>query len=92
MSDPLFDLSGKIALVTGGSRGLGVQMVRAFAELHGGRMIIKSVVGEGTAVTVRMPVIVAVAAAETPPSPAEPEPPRRAMALGENVIAFTPQR
>ncbi|MFP5488851.1 MAG: SDR family NAD(P)-dependent oxidoreductase, partial [Acidimicrobiia bacterium] len=29
--DPLFDLSGKIALVTGGSRGLGYEMVRAFA-------------------------------------------------------------
>jgi NAD(P)-dependent dehydrogenase (short-subunit alcohol dehydrogenase family) len=32
MTDPLFDLSGKIALVTGGSRGLGYQMVKAFAE------------------------------------------------------------
>ena len=30
--DPYFDLSGKIALVTGGSRGLGHQMVTAFAE------------------------------------------------------------
>lgn len=32
MTDPLFDLSGKIALVTGGSRGLGYQMIKAFAE------------------------------------------------------------
>lgn len=39
--DPLFDLSGKIALVTGGSRGLGYQMVRAFAE-HGADVVIAS--------------------------------------------------
>lgn len=32
MSDPLFDLQGKIAVVTGGSRGLGREMVLAFAE------------------------------------------------------------
>jgi NAD(P)-dependent dehydrogenase (short-subunit alcohol dehydrogenase family) len=32
MTDPLFDFTGKIALVTGGSRGLGYQMVKAFAE------------------------------------------------------------
>jgi NAD(P)-dependent dehydrogenase (short-subunit alcohol dehydrogenase family) len=39
--DPLFDLTGKIALVTGGSRGLGYQMVRAFAQ-RGADVIIAS--------------------------------------------------
>jgi NAD(P)-dependent dehydrogenase (short-subunit alcohol dehydrogenase family) len=41
MTDPLFDLSGKVALVTGGSRGLGLQMVRAFAR-RGADVIIAS--------------------------------------------------
>jgi NAD(P)-dependent dehydrogenase (short-subunit alcohol dehydrogenase family) len=36
-----FDLSGKVALVTGGSRGLGYQMVRAFAE-RGSDVVIAS--------------------------------------------------
>ena len=39
--DPLFDFTGKIALVTGGSRGLGYQMVRAFAE-RGADVVIAS--------------------------------------------------
>ncbi|RZJ02356.1 MAG: HAMP domain-containing histidine kinase [Brevundimonas sp.] len=37
--------------------GLGLSLVRAFAELHGGVMSIDSTLGEGTAVTVRMPVL-----------------------------------
>jgi NAD(P)-dependent dehydrogenase (short-subunit alcohol dehydrogenase family) len=41
MSKNLFDLGGKVALVTGGSRGLGLQMVRAFAE-HGADVIVVS--------------------------------------------------
>ena len=40
MSD-LFDLTGKVALVTGGSRGLGYQMVKAFAA-HGADVFIAS--------------------------------------------------
>ena len=39
--DPLFTLSGKIALVTGGSRGLGREMVLAFAE-RGADVVIAS--------------------------------------------------
>jgi NAD(P)-dependent dehydrogenase (short-subunit alcohol dehydrogenase family) len=41
MTADLFDLTGKVALVTGGSRGLGLQMVRAFAD-HGADAIIVS--------------------------------------------------
>ena len=40
MNNP-FDLSGKVALVTGGSRGLGYQMVKAFAA-HGADVFIAS--------------------------------------------------
>jgi NAD(P)-dependent dehydrogenase (short-subunit alcohol dehydrogenase family) len=41
VTDRLFDLSGKVALITGGSRGLGLQMVRAFAE-RGADVIVAS--------------------------------------------------
>ncbi len=40
MSDP-FDLSGKVAVVTGGSRGMGREMVLAFAR-HGADVVIAS--------------------------------------------------
>jgi NAD(P)-dependent dehydrogenase (short-subunit alcohol dehydrogenase family) len=39
--DPLFDFTGKVVLVTGGSRGLGYQMVKAFAA-RGADVIIAS--------------------------------------------------
>ncbi len=32
MMDSLFDFTGRVVLVTGGSRGLGYQMVKALAE------------------------------------------------------------
>ena len=50
--------------------GLGLSLVRAFAELHGGRMSIDSTLGEGTAVTVRLPVAL-VARAAAPEGGAE---------------------
>ncbi len=37
--------------------GLGLSLVRAFARLHGGDMAMKSTLGEGTSVTVRLPVL-----------------------------------
>lgn len=39
--DPLFDFTGKIVLVTGGSRGLGYQMVMAFAQ-RGADVVVSS--------------------------------------------------
>ena len=46
--------------------GLGLSLVRALAELHGGVMNIDSTLGEGTAVAVRLPVV--VAATREPPA------------------------
>jgi dehydrogenase/reductase SDR family member 4 len=39
MVSPLFDLSGKVAIVTGSSRGLGLASARGMAE-HGARVVI----------------------------------------------------
>ncbi|MBC8365763.1 MAG: SDR family oxidoreductase [Actinobacteria bacterium] len=41
MASDLFDLTGRVAIVTGGSRGLGREMVLAFAE-HGADVVIAS--------------------------------------------------
>jgi len=41
MYEKLFDLTGRVALVTGGSRGLGKAMARAYAE-HGANVMICS--------------------------------------------------
>ena len=73
--------------------GLGLSLVRAFAELHGGEMTIESRLGEGTAVTVRLPVLLAPRSNGSgggsdgfDASADEPAPPTA------QVIAFHPQR
>ena len=59
--------------------GLGLSLVRSFAELHGGDMVIESTVGVGTSVTVRLPVLERPERGTPPP-------------IGDNVIAFNPVR
>jgi len=56
--------------------GLGLSLVRSFAELHGGDMTIESTLGDGTSVTLHMPVVHR----------------QQTLNLGDNVVAFTPQR
>ncbi len=70
--------------------GLGLSLVRAFAELHGGTMTIRSRLGEGTAVSIKLPVIDLEAQKAAPDAPDSPPP--LAAAAGDNVIAFRPQR
>ncbi|MCE2511034.1 MAG: SDR family NAD(P)-dependent oxidoreductase [Acidimicrobiia bacterium] len=40
-TDPMFDLSGKVVAITGGSRGLGRQMAEEFAH-RGARVAMAS--------------------------------------------------
>ena len=60
-----FEQAGDAAQRAAGS-GLGLSLVRAFARLHGGDMDIESQVGEGTTVTIRMPVLAPLEAVERP--------------------------
>jgi cell cycle sensor histidine kinase DivJ len=61
-----FEQAGDATQRAAGS-GLGLSLVRAFAQMHGGEMSLESRVGEGTTVTVRMPVV----APERAAAPAE---------------------
>jgi len=71
--------------------GLGLSLVRAFAQLHGGEMNIESRLGAGTSVSVRMPVLLnasrpmAGSPLLEPVIELEPE-------LGPNVVKFAPPR
>src|SRR5204863_1892626 len=61
-----FEQAGDPAQKAGGS-GLGLSLVRAFAQLHGGEMWIESALGEGTTVIVRMPILTPQHAEAPPP-------------------------
>ena len=73
--------------------GLGLSLVDAFAKLHGGTLTLESRLGEGTAATVRMPVLAApqpIAIDPTPvveaPAPEPlPEPPAGAELMPERI-------
>ena len=52
--------------------GLGLSLVRSLTELHGGRMTIDSTLGEGAAVMIRLPVMVAAGSLDPQPSEATP--------------------
>jgi len=75
-----FEQAGDAAQKIRGT-GLGLSLVRAFAELHGGAMSIESRLGEGTSVSVRLPVL-------SPPAASDEAPPR----TGAKIIAFNPGR
>jgi len=67
--------------------GLGLSLVRALADLHGGEMSMQSAPGEGTTVTVRLPVLEAGAE----PEPVQPlevhERIRAAQAAGVELVS-----
>jgi cell cycle sensor histidine kinase DivJ len=69
-----FEQAGDALQKAAGS-GLGLSLVRAFAELHGGEMSIESTLGEGATVIVRMPILAAPAAPAAQPAVGlEPKP------------------
>jgi cell cycle sensor histidine kinase DivJ len=66
LGEPFFQ-AGKTYQRRHEGTGLGLSIVKSLAELHGGDMTIRSVVDEGTTVTVALPLIYSPADA-TPPS------------------------
>jgi cell cycle sensor histidine kinase DivJ len=76
-----YEQAGDFSLRNRGT-GLGLSLVRAFAELHGGEMTIESQLGEGASVTVRLPVLRPAPAGDTPGPPG----------AGAKIIAFNSQR
>ena len=59
--------------------GLGLSIVRAFVELHGGTVHVESVLGEGTVVTCTLPVVALAKAGQTRAPRATPAPAKSAL-------------
>ncbi len=73
--------------------GLGLSLVRSFAELHGGRMSLESRLGEGTAVSVRLPVLLVdepTVEARREPAPPSGPPPRPPSAMNAALATDGP--
>ena len=49
-------LDGRVALVTGGSKGLGLAIAKGIVETHDGRIWAEGREGGGTIVTVSLPL------------------------------------
>ena len=48
----------RVCIVTGGSSGIGLAIADEIMKLHGGRLDINSVVGEGTIAVMVLPAII----------------------------------
>jgi signal transduction histidine kinase len=56
------ELAGKVAVVTGASKGIGLAVARGIIEAHGGRIWLENVPAGGLTVAFTLP-------AESPPAP-----------------------
>ena len=54
--DVELNLTGRSALITGSSKGIGLAIAKSLIELHGGTMRLRSTLGQGTLVRLHLPV------------------------------------
>ena len=52
-----YDLSGQVAVVTGGATGLGLAIVRRIVVAHGGTIHLNSTVGKGREFQIYLPLL-----------------------------------